>query len=241
MDIAQLDGMSLFGERGARSGGAAFRLTSAAPKTGTVRIGSRWKVSVHEGSEALVVGGGRSTSYSAAWQAALEVAHRGLDLLAVSGFADLSIQNADEDHLVWWFEGSRLIMRIFAILTSSFQVSATLTVRDAAGHMVRQPRTKQVWHESFRFFRLAQVTEDIFDAYRNLYLALECVLDDRYPKGRRESESVWLRRALGQIHSFASLAAFAATNSRDPVADIVDELYSTTRTGVCRRSNNSPG
>jgi hypothetical protein len=170
----------------------------------------------------------------------LEAAHRGLDLLSVEGVADLSIQNPDEDHLVWWLEGSRLIMRLFAILTSTFQLSAALTVRDAAGHIVRQLRSRPVWHESFRFFRLAQVTDDAFDAYRNLFLALECVLDDRYPKTQREADSVWLRGALGQIHSSASLATFAAANSKDPVADIVHDLYSTTRTSVFHAKSNRP-
>lgn len=221
MDSAQIDGIPLFGDHGARSSGAAFTMTSVSPRAGCVSVGSRWKVLVQSGSDALVVRGGRSQSHAAAWENALETAHRGLDLMSVQGIADLSIQNPDEDHLVWWQEDARLIARVFYAHTQRVQLSMTITVRDAAGRIVRQPRRRPSWHESYRFFRLAQATDDTFDAYRNLFLALECVLDDRYPKGKTERESSWLRRSLGQIHGSTSLAAFAAANSSDPVADIV--------------------
>ncbi len=53
MDVAQIDGMPLLGRRGARSSGAAFAFTSAAPKTGSIGVGSRWEVSFKKGSDAL--------------------------------------------------------------------------------------------------------------------------------------------------------------------------------------------
>jgi hypothetical protein len=36
-------------------------------------------------------------------------------------------------------------------------------------------------HIGFRFFRLAQVTDDLYDAYRNMYLAFEVLLSSRVP------------------------------------------------------------
>lgn len=52
-----------------------------------------------------------------------------------------------------------------------------------------------------RYFRLSQTTTDLFDAFRNLYLALESLLSTvepmrMRPNGRPESEREWLNRAL---------------------------------------------
>jgi hypothetical protein len=43
---------------------------------------------------------------------------------------------------------------------------------------------------------LAQLSEDLFDAYRNAYLCLECIASDQSPKGPSESDVAWLKRVL---------------------------------------------
>jgi hypothetical protein len=142
------------------------------------------------------------------------------------------MSNPEEDYAVWWFDGTELVMRLFAIQTSTFELSATGEVRDKSGRLVRQPKPQLVWNESFRYFRLAQVTDDALDAYRNLYLALECLLDEHAPHKRGEPEGAWLRRALAPIHAAINLSRFAPSVTSDPVAAIVRDLYSTTRTSV---------
>jgi hypothetical protein len=245
MDKAAIGGMPLLGDRGARSSGAAFRLTSESPKTASIGAGGRWRVSVRKGIGALVVRGGRSRSCGVAQENALEAAHRGLDLLSLTGAVNLSLHNPEEDYAVWWFDGSDLIIRLFDVATSSFEMSARIQIRDAAGRLVREPRERLGWHESYRFFRLAQVTDDALDAFRNLYLALECLLDERSPQQRGEAEDAWLRRALGQFHQAANLARFAPQDPVNPVVAIVRDLYSVTRTGVFHakssRSHVLPG
>ena len=53
------------------------------------------------------------------------------------------------------------------------------------------------WDESLRYFRLSQATDDLFDAFRNLFLALESILSLKTPQQSEGSESKWLRRAWG--------------------------------------------
>jgi len=240
MDTAAIGGMPLLGDRGARSSGAAFSLTSESPKTASIGVGGRWRVSVRKGADTLVVRGGRARSCAGAWENALDAAHRGLDLLSLTGAVNLSMQNPEEDYAVWWLDGSDLIMRLFDVATSTFEMSARLQVRDATGHLVRQPKKRLGWHESYRFFRLAQVTDDALDAYRNLYLALECLLDERSPHKRGEAEDAWLRRALRQVHESANLARFAPLDAVDPIAAIVRDLYSATRTGIFHAKSSRP-
>jgi hypothetical protein len=240
MDTARIGGMPLLGDRGARSSGAAFTLTSESPKSASIAVGSHFRVSVRRGSDSLVVRGGRSRSCAAAWESALGAAHRGLDLLSLTGSVNLSMRNPEEDYAVWWLDGSDLILRLFAVETSTVEMSARMGVRDASGRLVRQRTKKPAWHESYRFFRLAQVTDDALDAYRNLYLALECLLDEHYPHRRREPEDVWLRRALGQVHQSTSLTHFAPSGAPDPIAAIVQGLYSITRTSVFHAKSSRP-
>jgi hypothetical protein len=170
----------------------------------------------------------------------LDAAHRGLDLLSLTGVVNLSLRNPEEDYAAWWLDGSDLVMRIFGVATSAFEMSLKLQVRDASGRLKREPNQRPIWHESYRFFRLAQVTDDVLDAYRNLYLALECLLDDRCPRQRGEREDVWLRRALGPTHQASSLARFAPDGAVDPVAAIVQDLYKETRTNVFHAKFTQP-
>ena len=112
-------------------------------------------------------------------------------------------------------------------------------VKDAAGNIVPQPAPPTpVWHGSLRYFRLAQVTDDLFDAYRNLYLALEAILDRIAPQtvnaaGKpNEPEGQWFKRALGEAHKRVPLNQFAPKGSAGPVQDLHDELYVGTRTAL---------
>jgi hypothetical protein len=51
-------------------------------------------------------------------------------------------------------------------------------------------------HPAFRFYRLSLLAEDLFDAYRNAYLALECIVSDESPPNPGEKEIPWLKRVL---------------------------------------------
>lgn len=128
------------------------------------------------------------------------------------------------------------------IVTLSAKLSATLTVRDAAGNILPPPPDPPaVWHESLRYFRLAQVTDDLFDAYRNLYLALESILDRIAPQKMKpggtppkpdEGESTWFKRALGEANKLVNLSPFVGPGCPDPVQELFDQLYGETRTAL---------
>ena len=63
---------------------------------------------------------------------------------------------------------------------------------------------------AFRYYRFASSSEDLFEAYRYLYLSLESALDDLHPSPKRgekkpgkkpRSEKEWLAGALRQAIS----------------------------------------
>ncbi len=77
---------------------------------------------------------------------------------------------------------------------------------DADGNLVPPvPTPPLAWHESLRYFRLSQTTDDLFDAYRNAYLALESILSSIAPQrtdaaGKvNEGESGYLKLAESHL------------------------------------------
>ena len=85
---------------------------------------------------------------------ALEIAQRALDLEAGQGGEPLSLPRVDEQHIVWWRDGAQVILRLVLSRPYFFSISGGTGAR-------RPPAT---WSPALRFFRLSQLSEDIFDA-----------------------------------------------------------------------------
>ena len=112
----------------------------------------------------------------------------------------------DEHHLVWWtssHHGSVLRWTtvenipedVFEELGQRF--SHTVMERLPSNVRVADPPAWSEWHPSFRYFRLAQLSDDLVEAFRNMFLAVESVLDHVLPAaGSGLGETQWIRRAL---------------------------------------------
>ncbi|MEX1208767.1 MAG: hypothetical protein WEE36_09255 [Acidimicrobiia bacterium] len=172
------------------------------------------------------------TSHEEARATGLRLADQGLDLLAIRGLENLSIKGIDEEHLTWWPDQQGLVIRLVSIAPLRIDVPPVrATVLDKEGNEVASaPEPEPDWHESFRYFRLSQVSEDLFDAFRNAYLALESMLSDIAPqqtKGDKiaEPEGSWFRRALVEADKKLALVDFAPAGTSDPVDHLFRELY----------------
>jgi hypothetical protein len=116
-------------------------------------------------------------------------------------------------------------------------MNLSVTVRDATGQLVKPSKAPRVpWHESYRFFRLSQTTTDLFDAYRNAYLALESILAYRTPQFRRakgqkdEPEREWFLRALRATG--VDLAPFVDVPPGSEPEALYDAIYRQARVRV---------
>jgi hypothetical protein len=180
------------------------------------------------------VSGLAANSYEEAFRTGLFHAEEGLDLLSILGDANLSIANFDDEHLAWWPGTSGLIIRLFSVAPLKITVApATITQKDTSGRVVPPtPQSPLSWHESFRYFRLSQTTDDLFDAYRNAYLALEAILSDIAPPKPREGEGAWVQRALTEAGKLIALARHAPPSTVDPIAYLKKVLYSDTRSPI---------
>lgn len=138
-------------------------------------------------------------------------------------------------------------MRIHDNHDFGFRVNGTATATDAAGNpMPPQPPPKYTWHESYRYFRLSQATDDLFDAYRNLFLALESILTTIEPVRKKtsgkgwETERDWLTRAIRTAASMVDLGRSVPAGIADPEGYLFKDLYEDKRTALFHAKKNRP-
>jgi hypothetical protein len=197
------------------------------------------EVVIRKGVRAVVVRGAPGSTYDDAFLTALEVAQKGLDLLSATGIESLGLTDAADEHLVWWTGEEGPVVRFRGVVAFNMTVHpATLTVYGPDGQPKPSPPVPAAWHESMRYFRHAQVTDDLFDAFRNLYLALESALSEIAPMRLGEREGMWVKRALGEANLRVRLASFAPGNDPSPVDALYDEVYKKVRNAVFHAKRN---
>lgn len=183
----------------------------------------------------MVARGPGARSAADAHSRGVGAAQRGLDLLSIRGSGDLLIRRAEDESLSWWStEDDQRFIRATSVAPLKVTVGAAVRVTDASGAEKPVPdEPTPSWHPSFRYFRLAQVSEEVFDAYRNLYLALESILSTATPLRTGEREFDWFVRALTEAAAAGlDLGAFAPAGASDFGAAIRGDLYADTRTAT---------
>lgn len=216
--------------------GAIFLLRKAPSVTESVSLDG-WTTTVVAGVRALITRGpSKAKSFDGTFETALKMANTALDLMSVQGLADCAIHEASTDCLVWWpgRTARGVVMRANIVpppIGVAFRVTATVT--DAAGNVrPSPPPPTPMIHDTYRFFRMCRTSGDLYDSYRNLFLAFECLLSDirppqRVPRrrcfglkppdpnGPWESEKHWFIAALseaGKLVPLASLTTPGVTN-----------------------------
>lgn len=197
----------LVGEPGSRAG-AVFYLAEQPGRDAVWGRGDGLAVWISAASRCLVATGGTEDVYPAAWHEAYEAAQEALDVWSFRGVADLATEDPFGNHVAFWDDARGPVVRVAARSRLSFGGGvATVVVRDGAGNVKPHSAPPDAWHQSMRFFRLSQLTGDLLDAMRNLWLALENLLDDIEPQGD-DNEEKWLRRALKAAGEKVNLSGY---------------------------------
>ena len=151
----------------------------------------------------------------------------GLDMLSMGRALDVATRDAADEYLAWWVDSGQRVIAAVDTGTSTFSLRMTLsTVGGTSTPSVSPPAP--VHHPAFRFFRLSQVSEDLFEAFRNMYLAFELLLSSRYPKNQRY-EIDWLRDSLSAASSNVLLQDLAPPGHPSPVEFVIDAIYGNAR------------
>ena len=239
--MATLAGMTIADRDSPFESGAAFLLAQKCDIDALVTLPSGWEVELRSGSPYVVARVKGISSPTDVFSACHEAAQQGLDLLAAQGKAHLSNRNASDVSLLWWRESSIQVLRVISVNTLSVTVGIpTLTVTDQHGNVIPQPPPPPIiYHESFRYIRLSEVTDDLFDAFRNMYLAFEALLGHVAPRHKKEREGAWLKRALATVDTAVSLSTVYGSTTGNITERIYQEIYIDIRCAIFH-SKNSP-
>lgn len=178
--LATFDGVDLAVDTGS---GGIFEIANARPGPPYLyeALGGGQVVVPESGAAAIVRGIGASC-YVEALSAAREAANRGLDMSLSKGRVPVLLDHHRQPHVVWWRENERTVMKVVSTTPFTIRMSARITVCDKDGNEVLQPPSPdKEWHESLRFYRVSEASGDLFDSFRNLYLAIEALLSDMHP------------------------------------------------------------
>lgn len=167
-------------------------------ETATVTLDG-WTTTVKRSVNAVVThGGSTSTRFEGTFAEALVAANQALDYFCVTGLADCRIRDVPNDCIVWWPDRARRgIMLRWSMIQNYEEVidlglKLTVTVHDAEGNVVPPPppQTPTV-REAYRYIRMCRTSDDLYDSYRNLFLAFECLLSEIRPQRQITSRRGW--------------------------------------------------
>jgi hypothetical protein len=164
--------------------------------------------------------------------AAHEAAQELLDIAAVEERAAL-LAVEPHNNVAWRTGPHGLKVEITSSITFSAEaVEFKGIVRTPQGEVRPDPPyVPPPHHAAYRYFRYSQAAQNVFDAYRNMFLALESVLDNVAPKHSGEGEMDWLQRALADAvkRKGLNLDAFATPAGKHTIENFVDAHYSAVR------------
>jgi hypothetical protein len=221
--MATLANVQIAEKNSASDSGAAYFLTQKCDTDRIIPISADREVEICKNSPYVVARIKGATNATDAFNESHEVVQQALDLLSAQGEAHLTTRNTQDECLIWWRGPSGQVLRFISVSNMSVTMDLVkLTVTDKDGNVVPPaPQPETIYHESLRYFRLSQVTDDLFDAFRNMYLAFESLLEYISPK-KGKDEKTWLKNALAIANSKVPLTrAFKPTTS-----NVVDEIFS---------------
>ncbi len=235
--MAAFDGIPLQSPRG--KGGAILFLRARPKHSGIAQLGGGVEVEIREDVLAAVVRGVPGSDFDTVMGLAPELLNRGLDVFALTGLQASSLDGTSDDQVCWWEGEQGRVVRMWTRLDAVFSFSASVVVRRPDGSIKTDPNPHEIpWQESMRYYRMSQATDDLFDAFRNVYLALESILSviapiKVSPQGRAvESEKVWFKRALATVAVDIDLDTYTPGGSGNPIHDIYDELHNRVRNRI---------
>lgn len=241
--VATIDGRNL---NFTNAGGVRF-LTQPAKRDWTESLPDGVSVTTAAGSHAAVVEGLPATLVIDDVGPEVDrLVNEALDLMAARSLGTYSMTEADSPRIAWTRSSGQVLLRTTSYVHTTFTMTA--------GGPPNPPPT--AWHASMRYFRLSQTTADLFDAFRNLYLALESILSTVEPvkirpNGRPEGEGEWLKRALASAeqrllaHNSAYCLGWylrppSTATGASGVDAVMADLYASVRTTVFHAKSGRP-
>jgi len=234
--MAMLDGLPLgpgpiAGEvRGASTAVACELLKPLGEDIRFDNVHNGWQVRGFKGGHYLVARHIENKSYDDAKLQGARALQEALDIASVEDNNTNNLAAVSDSSIVVHEEQGKMILSISSAIDFSVGMQFQVTATNREGQVIPTPRRPVPrWHKSFRYYRLAQISSDVYEAYRNLYLAFESLLETCHPRAQGEREGGWIRRGLAAIHAEFGLESFAPEGVRQPSEFLYGILYESTR------------
>jgi hypothetical protein len=175
--------------------GATFRVRQTVEPTAIALDNGR--VRLCEGQDTIDVSLRHTSTdpFAACYQAA----QRSLDAIAVERCQFTELHDPLREHCVWFKEAGKIVLRFASTLSVAIHARMNVVAFAPDGTIRTQSQPPISWHASHAYFRRSQTTDDLHEAYRNLFLALEALLSDVYPWQPGMGEGRWLKHALKHV------------------------------------------
>ncbi len=150
-----------------------------------------------------------------------------LDILCLNSVATLITEKSDEEYFLWWNDDGKRKLYHHVTITQPMKIGPLeITSYDKDGNVVPPVKVKQKYHHAFRYFRLSQASDDIYDAYRNMYLALELLISNELPFDKKKfTERNWLKAFLLENYKPLQLNYWVGENEESGAGVLADEIY----------------
>ena len=187
---------------------------------------SRWQVELKQDHVYAVARSRDPQGYDNLVTSGLEQIQRCLDITAFKKLGILVLDHPEINHIALFQRNGETILRHFSVATVGVETNVSTEVRDRDGNIkASAPIPGPTWTWAFRYYRLSQASQDIFEAYRNLFLSLEALLTLIRPKLPGEGERKWLKNALSVIATKVPLANHAPPGTTDAIAYFMKTQY----------------
>ena len=226
--MAALGEMKLFGDNNEYDSGVAFELLKAPSKTVSESYKNA-KIQLSSGVALIICSFDGACDRSEALKKGSELVEEYLDLLSFIQGIDLATKNRDERAYVWWVEGEKKIVSVTLSLVHNIspEVHVELASKDKEGNVTAPVIVSPEHHNVLRFFRRSQVTDDLFEAYRNMYLAFELLASVISKKIEHEPD--WIRRVLDIMDSRFGLFKYICSDGSLSAKSVCKVIYTDSR------------
>lgn len=206
--------------------GVSFLLSKKSPINDVFEFESgKWEVEIQKNNQQIVARCKDILPEEQLLRIGFDFSQKYLDLLSVSKKITLGIDHPDQKYILVFNKENRAIGRMVSNGDLGVSTEVTITITDKEGKIVEPPPIPQPeWNPSFRYYRISQSGSDLYDAYRNLYLAFESLMQNITPINPGERETDWVNRALQVIGQKIPLNTLVP-EGKDPIPYIAGVYY----------------
>jgi hypothetical protein len=222
--------------------GVAFFLEEPADRSFLYQpTGAPWEVELVQGSRAVVARCSTPMKYQNLVVVGGETVGQALDLMSL-GTGPIPLLDDAAGFVVQSARDGKSIVRYVDSNVMGLSVSGTVNFLGPDGKALPPaPYRSPQWHPAHRYLRAARLTADIYECCRNLYLALECVLNARWPKQPNEREVDWFVRAISALNEIKPLSEGTELRKSASVAHAKGLIYDFVRLNLFHSKHNHRG